>query len=66
MAFESPYLFAYKLVEDPEGMQCVRQWEEAFGEESSYPIYVVVVIILFFLNPLCPLGDTLLYHPNEP
>ena len=51
VAFESPYLFAYKLVEDPEGMKCVRQWEEAFGEESSYAIYVVVVIILFFCIP---------------
>ena len=75
VAFESPYLFAYKLVEDPEGMQCVRQWEEAFGEESSYPIYVVVVIILFFCIPFVLL--VILYsiilmnlkeqvHPGEP
>ena len=75
VAFESPYLFAYKLVEDPEGMQCVRQWEEAFEEESSYPIYVVVVIILFFCIPFVLL--VILYsiilmnlkeqvHPGEP
>ena len=75
VAFESPYLFAYKLVEDPEGMQCVRQWEEAFGEESSYAIYVVVVIILFFCIPFVLL--VILYsiilmnlkeqvHPGEP
>ena len=75
VAFESPYLFAYKFVEDPEGMQCVRQWEEAFGEESSYAIYVVVVIILFFCIPFVLL--VILYsiilmnfkeqvHPGEP
>ena len=75
VAFESPYLFAYRLVEDPEGMQCVRQWEEAFGEESSYAIYVVVVIILFFCIPFVLL--VILYsiilmnlkeqvHPGEP
>ena len=75
VAFESPYFFAYKLVEDPEGMQCVNQWEEAFGEESSYAIYVVVVIILFFCIPFVLL--VILYsiilmnlkeqvHPGEP
>ena len=42
MAAWSPYLFAYKLVEYPGGVQCRLQWTEAFGDSSSYGNYKLI------------------------
>ena len=52
VAFFSPYLFAFKLVEYPEGMWCELQWEEAFGETNSLFIHDLVEAIVFFCIPV--------------
>ena len=46
-----PYLFAFSLVEDPEGIVCKRQWREAFGEKSSYAIYFLIIAVVFVYIP---------------
>ena len=51
MAMEWPYLFAFSLVENPEGMICQRQWKEAFGAESSYAIFLISEAIVFVYIP---------------
>ena len=33
-----PYLFAYKLVEYPKKLSCEQQWNEAFGNSSSFVV----------------------------
>ena len=52
MAAWSPYLFAYKLVEYPGGPACILQWNEVFGESSSYPNYILAINVVFFYTPL--------------
>ena len=52
MAIYSPFLFTYKLTEYPGRLVCFHQWNEAFGETSSYVNYDLVVIIVFFYIPL--------------
>ena len=44
MALFSPYLFAMKLYEHPEGLGCQMHWEDIFGESSSVKNYHVVVM----------------------
>ena len=39
MTINSPYLFALKLVEYPEGFSCSLRWKEAFGESSFHENY---------------------------
>ncbi|CAH3192752.1 unnamed protein product [Porites evermanni] len=51
MTIVSPYLFAFQLVEDQEGIVCERQWREAFGEKSSYAIYFLIIAIVFVYIP---------------
>ena len=51
MTIVSPYLFAFSLVEDPEGIVCKRQWREAFGEKSSYAIYFLILAVVFVYIP---------------
>ena len=46
-----PYLFAFSLVKDPEGIVCKRQWREAFGEKSSYAIYFLIIAVVFVYIP---------------
>ena len=46
---EWPYLFAFSLVENPEGMMCQRQWKEAFGAKSSYAIFLISEATMVFL-----------------
>ena len=50
--FFSPHLFAFKLVEYPEGMWCELQREEAFGETNSLFIYDLVEAIVYFCIPV--------------
>ena len=52
MAFFSPYLFAFKLVEYPEQRACVPKWTEAFGESSSIANYNLAGYILFCYIPI--------------
>ena len=47
VAVNSPDLFSYELVEDPEGAWCVLEWKKAFGESSSFASFVVTYYILF-------------------
>ena len=43
----SPYLFTLQLVEYSGEMRCVRTWNKAFGESSSFTYYLLVASILF-------------------
>ena len=52
MAGFCPELIAMKLVEYPGGMACVWQWNEVFGEFSSFKNYLVAVYIVFRYIPL--------------
>ena len=52
MAVQSPYLFAYKLVEYPGGLVCDLHWKEVFGESSSLYHYEVSILMIFYVIPL--------------
>ncbi|XP_078364554.1 QRFP-like peptide receptor [Oculina patagonica] len=52
MATWSPDLFAFKLVEYPGGLECALQWNEVFGESSSYENYILAIQIVFLYTPL--------------
>ena len=52
LAIHSPNLFAFKLVEYPEGLSCVWKWHEVFGESSSYETYFVAMMVTFNFIPL--------------
>ena len=52
MAIYSPYLVAQKLVEYPEGLYCIIQWNEIFGEYSSFTNYRASLIVVFCFIPL--------------
>ena len=77
MAVNSPYLFAYKLVEYPgQWLECEWRWKEAFGEQfSSDANYHLATFVVIFYIPVVLL--TILYsklliklktqeHPGEP
>ena len=52
MAVNCPELLAWELVEYPDGLYCVRQSNEFFGEFSSYEIYLLAVLVVFTYVPL--------------
>ena len=52
MACHCPLLIANKLVEYPQRLACVWQWNEAFGESSSFENYVVAMFVVFRYIPL--------------
>ena len=52
VAVSSPPLFAYELVESPEGAWCDLEWKKAFGESSSYTSFVLPFYILFIYIPV--------------
>ena len=52
MAIHSPYLFAFALVEYSGGTKCMAQWNEPFGDSTSYENYVLAISILLFYIPL--------------
>ena len=60
MAINSPYLFAYKLVDNQGKLACERRWNEAFGESSSFKNYFLAMAVVFFYIPLVLIG--LLYE----
>ena len=47
-----PNLSASKVVESPEGLACVTDWEDALGESSSYKNFVLVMQVVIFCVPL--------------
>ena len=51
-AVSSPLLFAYELVEYPEGNWCVTKWKKAFGESSSSASFLLAFSILFTYIPV--------------
>ena len=51
VAFNSPDLFTFELVESAEGTWCVLKWKKAFGESSSFPSYQLASFILFIFIP---------------
>ena len=55
VAFHSPDLFTYELVENPEGAICVTKWKKAFGESSSFANFLLAFYILFTYIPLLSL-----------
>ena len=52
VAFNSPDLFTYELVENREGARCVTKWKKAFGESSSFASFVLASYILFTYIPV--------------
>ncbi|XP_078342250.1 QRFP-like peptide receptor [Oculina patagonica] len=52
MAINSSYLFTYKLVEYPEGLRCVLQWNEVFGDSWSFENYFLTAFVAFIVIPL--------------
>ena len=52
MAVSSPYLMTSKLVEYLGEHGCERTWNEAFGENSSYPNYILAKVVVFLYIPL--------------
>ena len=52
VAFNSPYLFTFKLVEHPEGTWCVQKLKKAFAESSSFVSYQLAYHILFKFIPV--------------
>ena len=51
-AVSSPLLFAYELVEYPEGNWCVTKWKKAFEESSSSASFLLAFSILFTYIPV--------------
>ncbi len=53
MAVQSPYLFAFRLFEySPGKLMCVRNWNLAFGESSSYRSFILAIFLIFLYTPL--------------
>ncbi|XP_078376792.1 QRFP-like peptide receptor [Oculina patagonica] len=52
MAIFSLWLFAFKVVEYPGGLMCARQWNEVFGESSSFENYLLAILVVFIYTPL--------------
>ena len=52
VAFNSPNLFSYELVEYPEGNWCVTKWKKAFEESSSSASFLLAFSILFTYIPV--------------
>ena len=52
VAVRSPDLFAYELVESPEGTWCVESWKKTFGESLSYASFGLVYSSLFIYIPV--------------
>ena len=53
MAVTSPYLIAFKIVKHHgEHPGCEQMWNEAFGEHSSFPQYILAMVVVFLYTPL--------------
>ena len=47
-----PSLFTWKIVEQPEGLACVRRWKAAVGESSLKETFSAAMTILYLYFPL--------------
>ena len=56
MAVHSPYLVALKLAVYRERLVCDWQWNEAFGESSSFANYFIALSVVFFYIPIVMLA----------
>ena len=74
VAVNSPYLFTTELVEYPEGAWCVIEWEEVFGDSSSYagfvlasysPFKFIPVLLLVILYSIIVIKLKTQAHPGE-
>ena len=52
MAPFSPYLFAIKLVEYLQGLECGMHWSEVLGETLPFENYIVAFSVVFIFIPL--------------
>ena len=53
IAIFCPNLFASKVIESPEGLACVHDWNsDAFGESLSFKNFYLVVLVVFVYVPL--------------
>ena len=52
IVFISKDLFAFELVEYPDGARCVRRWKKVFGESSSFASLLLAYNILFTYIPV--------------
>ena len=52
MAIWCSDLIASKMVESPEGLACVRDWNDAFGESLSFKNFSLVMHVVFVYVPL--------------
>ncbi|XP_022778342.1 octopamine receptor 1-like [Stylophora pistillata] len=52
LAIKSPDLFAWKLVENRNGLACRLRWKEAFGESLPFKSYMLALIVIFWYIPL--------------
>jgi len=63
LAFFSPFLFTFKVVEFANELFCLElPWEEAFGEFSSEENYYVSWLVIFIFIPLLLITILLHYH----
>ena len=51
-AVSSPFLFAYELIEYPEGNWCVIEWQKVLGESLSLASYQLAFFSLFIYIPV--------------
>ena len=74
VAVNSPYLFTTELVEYPKGARCVIEWEEVFGDSSSYagfvqasysPFKFIPVLLLVILYSIIVIKLKTQAHPGE-
>ena len=65
MAVHSPYLVAHKLVKYPKRLICQSLWQEAFGGNMHISKLPPSMCYRVFLHSVCPVGDTLLHHPDQ-
>ncbi|XP_078376171.1 QRFP-like peptide receptor [Oculina patagonica] len=52
MTTQFPYLLAHRVVKYQGKLMCAREWNEVFGESSSYAYYVLSVVVTFIYIPL--------------
>ena len=52
MAVSCPYLIAFKVLEYSEGLVCLLQWNDIFGESLSLQTYILGMIVVTIYVPL--------------
>ena len=62
VAFNSPYLFTYKLFEYSEGTWCDTEWEKPFGESSSHAGFRTSFLHSVYLHICAVASHSLLDH----